>query len=368
MQRIHIAAITTYVALHHRRGQIRQQPLAHDDRPRARPAAPVRLRERLVQIRVHQVKPKLAQFHPSQQRVQIRPVAIYNAARVPHNPHNLQDVGIEQPKRAWQRYHQARQVFAHRIAQRLQIGIALRVRGQRDDIKSAHARRRRVSAMRAVRDKHLAAMRIPALPVIRPRHQHPREFAVRPRHRRKAAARHPCYLRQPLLQLPHQPKRPLNRAVRLMRMNLGESGQPRNLVVDLRVVLHCATAQRIEVVINGKVELANLRKVADDLPLAHLRKVQVLAQHIAGRWRLRRHVAFRQTHAQPARRATIHQQAAAIACQPLLQLIQRIHCAAPISPSAAANASISSRVFTSVAHTSITSAICPLMSNPPIIL
>ena len=55
-------------------------------------------------------------------------------------------------------------------------------------------------------------------------------------------------------------------------MGPGESFEPRDELVDARVVLHGAGAQRIHAEIDGVVPGGEAREVADDIDFAHFRK------------------------------------------------------------------------------------------------
>ena len=84
----------------------------------------------------------------------------------------------------------------------------------------------------------------------------------RERHRRHAGQR-----LQPVGQLVHQLERALDGGDRLQRMEVGEAGQARQLLVQPRVVLHGARAERIERQVDGVVLLAEPHIVAHRLRL-----------------------------------------------------------------------------------------------------
>ena len=75
-------------------------------------------------------------------------------------------------------------------------------------------------------------------------------------------------------------QRALGHALRLIRMRLGQSRQPRHIFVDARVVLHGARAQRIHAVIDGIVPGRDACVVADDFDLAHLRHLAQIFAHV----------------------------------------------------------------------------------------
>ena len=67
-------------------------------------------------------------------------------------------------------------------------------------------------------------------------------------------------------------ERALHRALRLQRMEVGEAGQPRHLLVEPRVVLHRARAERVEAAVDRVILLRQAREMPDDLRLAEARQ------------------------------------------------------------------------------------------------
>ena len=91
---------------------------------------------------------------------------------------------------------------------------------------------RRVSARRAPqrrRDRHQAA-----------------QLAMRAGLGRERHRAHIGEVEQPARQLLHQRERALHRRLRLQRMNIGEAFEPRHFLVEPRIMLHRAGAERIE--------------------------------------------------------------------------------------------------------------------------
>ena len=118
--------------------------------------------------------------------------------------------------------------------------------------------------------------------------------------------------------MPDELERALHRFLGLEGVYLGQAGQGGHLVVDLRVVLHGTAAERVEVVVDGEVVVAELREVADDLAFGDLRHVEVVTEHGGvGQFRLR-HVQLRMARAYASRRAAVHEELAVVLFQPAL--------------------------------------------------
>ena len=99
--------------------------------------------------------------------------------------------------------------------------------------------------MSGVGREHLVA-RLPAILVEGARQQHAGELAVRPGGGLKRHVREAGDLRQRALQPPHQLERPLRTLGVLERVQARVPGERRRALVQPRVVLHRAGAQRIE--------------------------------------------------------------------------------------------------------------------------
>ena len=198
---------------------------------------------------MNNVETQVAELDSSDDGVEVGAVPVHNAAGVADDPGYIQDIRVEEAKSAGQGYHQPCEFVAHGVSQGIKIGVSVGVRGQRDDVETSHRCGCRVGPVRRVGDQNVLALIVAAIEVVGPCHQKAREFTVSARHRGERAACHACYLVQDFLQLPHQLDRTLNGGYRLQWMYLGESRNRRNLVVQLRVVLHRATAERVEVVV-----------------------------------------------------------------------------------------------------------------------
>ncbi len=93
--------------------------------PAARPAAAVRLRERLVQVEVDDVEPHVARSRDPHHGVQVRAVVVEDRAGVVHDARDLHDVRVEEPERVRVREHQARDVAVGLRAQILEVDAAV---------------------------------------------------------------------------------------------------------------------------------------------------------------------------------------------------------------------------------------------------
>jgi hypothetical protein len=91
--------------------------------------------------------------------------------------------------------------------------------------------------------------------VVRARHEHPGELAVRPGGRLEAERREAADLLQQVGEEPHELQASLRDRLGIERMGLGEPWQAGGPFVHLRVVLHRARPERIEVQVNRLVEV-----------------------------------------------------------------------------------------------------------------
>ena len=99
------------------------------------------------------------------------------------------------------------------------------------------------------------------------------------------------HLGEDLLQPPLELERALDAVLLLQRMEVREAGQRDDPLVDARVVLHRARAERIEAGVDPEVALRELGEVADELELVHLREPRRLrAAQLLGNLRRRQTV------------------------------------------------------------------------------
>ncbi len=83
-------------------------------------------------------------------------------------------------------------------------------------------------------------------------------------------------LGEDLLQLPHQLERSLRALVLLVGMEIRESGQRHDALVDARVVLHRARTEWVEAGVDAEVPVGEVCEVAYDLVLGQLRQARRL--------------------------------------------------------------------------------------------
>jgi hypothetical protein len=166
---------------------------------------------------------------------------------------NLHDLAFEHTERGRIRQHDAGGCRTHRRLQRLDIHVAIGIAGNLLDDESAHGRGCRVGAVRRLRHDDFGACRITARSVVGTDHRHAGKLALRAGHRRETDGRHPRDLLQHLLQLMHARQKPLR--LRPQRMSAQELRQHRVSVAGLRVVLHRAGTQGIEMRVDGEIHL-----------------------------------------------------------------------------------------------------------------
>ena len=224
-------------------------------------------------------------------------------------------------------------VLVDLAAQILDVDVPARVGLHRRQLVARHRHARRVRAVRRVGDDDLPPRLVlaPFLEVGAEEHQ-PRQLALAPGRGLQRDRVEPRHLEQDVLQLPLELERALRGVVLDERMQVRESGQPDDALVDARVVFHRAAAERIEARVDAEVARRELREVAEHLRLGELRQAsRLLARE------LRRHLGHRQIGLR-------HAQAAAAR---LRLLVDQLHAA-----SASASRSISSTVRFSVTATS----------------
>ncbi len=176
---------------------------------------------------------------------------------------------VEQPERVRVGEHQAGDVLGRLGAQVVEVYPAVRRRADLDDLVAGHRHRRRVGAVGGVGREHLRAV-LAAVLVVGAREQQAGQLAVRAGARLQRHVRQPGDLAQRLLQAEHQLERALGVLGVLQRVQARVAGQRRDALVQLRVVLHRARAERVEALVEVEVLRGQRRVVAHELRLGDL--------------------------------------------------------------------------------------------------
>ena len=92
-------------------------------------------------------------------------------------------------------------------------------------------------------------------------------LAMRARRRLQRHSIHPGQGQQRALQLPHQAQRALGATLRVVGMKVGKIIQPRQCLVDRRVVFHGARPERINALVQIEIHPTEAAEVARQLRL-----------------------------------------------------------------------------------------------------
>ncbi len=220
-----------------------------------------------MQIHVDDIEPHVAGADLAENRVEVRAVVIEQAAGLVHDARHLRDLVLEHAEGRGIGEHDARRARSDRGLELGEIDVAVLVAGNLPHIAAAHRRSGRIRAVRRLRHDDIRARGVAAGAVIGADHRHAGEFALGARHGGEAHALHAGDLLEHLLQLVHAREE----ALRLGRERMAreELRQHRIGVARLGVVLHGARAQRIEMRVDGEVELRQAREMAHHLQFRH---------------------------------------------------------------------------------------------------
>ena len=254
-----------------RHRQERLEALADSDRPATRAPTAVRLRERLVQVEVHDVEAEVAGPGDAADRVQVRAVVVHQRAGLVKDPRDLLDSLVEETEGGRVGQHQTRCLRPDLAAQLLEVDVPARVGADADHLVPRHRHAGRIRAVRRVGDHDLTASLVLA-PVgeIGAHQQQARELALRARGRLERHRRQADDLGEDLLQAPHQLERSLGGVLLLKRMHVPEPRQVDDALVHPRVVLHRARPERIEAGVDAERAIGERREMPDELRLGDL--------------------------------------------------------------------------------------------------
>ena len=262
-------------------GQERLQHLLDRDRAGARTAAAVGRGKGLVQIEVHHVDAEIAGPRDADQRIHVGAVHVQHGALLVQDFGHADDVVLEDAERVRVGHHEGGDVAGHQLFQRAEIDAAglagldvlHRVAGDGGG--------GRIGAVGRIRNQNLLA-RVAAFFEQRANQQDAGEFAVRSGRGLQRDRVHAGDLGQRRFQRRHDFHAALRQRFGLVRMRPGQAFGARHHLVDPRVVLHGAGAQRIHAVIDGVVPGGKAREVADGLHLADFGEAFDFLAHVFG--------------------------------------------------------------------------------------
>jgi hypothetical protein len=185
---------------------------------------------------------------------------------------DLQDVALEQAAGVGVGDHDGRHVRRELGLEVREVHPPVRRLGDLADLIAHESGRRRVGAVGRARHQHAPPRPLPARLVRRLDGQQAAQLPVRPRLGRQGHGGHAGQGLQPVRQAVHELQRALGRRGRLQGVQVGEARHPRRLLVQPRIVLHRARAQRIERQVDGMVLLRQPHIVAQRLGLGEARQ------------------------------------------------------------------------------------------------
>ena len=183
----------------------------------------------------------------------VRAVVVERAARLVDDLGDLLDLRVEDPQRVGVGEHQAGGVVAGLRPQVVEVDAAVGVRRDLDDLQAGHRHRRRVRAVRGVGRQHLGAVRLAPVGVV--------GLASAARRRARRASRRTAAARRaagPATSASARSRFHISSSAPWARVGScsgcsrawpGSAGDP---LVQARVVLHRARAERVEAASRGR--------------------------------------------------------------------------------------------------------------------
>ena len=222
-------------------GQERLQMRLQADRAATGAAAAVGGAERLVEVQVHAVEAVIAGAGGSDHRVHVRAVAEHLAARVVDHGADPLDVRLEEAEGRGVGEHEggdAGAVLIKGLLQGVEVGVALPIGGDGDDVVAAPGGGGGVRAVGGVGDEHDLARGLSEGVVVRLHEHEAGHLAVRARDGLEGDLVEAGDLAEDLLDAHEQLQRPRDGGDGLHGVKLREAGHTGDRLVDLRVVLH----------------------------------------------------------------------------------------------------------------------------------
>ena len=179
------------------------------------------------------------------------------------------------------REHEAGSPLVHLPAQVLEVEVAARVGLDFRELVARHRDARGVRPVRGVGGDDRVSL-LAAVGEVRAHEHEPGELALRPGGRLQRHGRKSRDLGEDLLQVPHQLERALGVLVLRMRVQVAEPRERGSALVDARVVLHRAGAERVEARVDPEGAVGERREVPHDLRLGELGKARRVCPAQAG--------------------------------------------------------------------------------------
>jgi len=201
--------------------------------------------------------------------VEVRAVVVEERADVVKDLRDLLDALVEQAERRRVREHQPGRPLVHLPTQVFEVEVPACVCLDARKLVARHRHARRIRAVGGVRGDDRVALLTPIGEVGAHEHE-PGQLALRARGGLQRHGRKPRDLGEDSLQRPHQLERTLGAFVLLVGVEIPESGQPSDALVDPRVVLHRAGPEGVEARVDAERPIRERRDVADELGLGEL--------------------------------------------------------------------------------------------------
>ncbi len=203
--------------------------------------------------------------------VEVRPVVVHERAGAMEDLLHLLDPLVEEPERRRIREHEPGRLVVHLAAEVVEVDVAAGIRLHLDQLVPGHRHARGIRPVRRVGDDDLPPpVAFTAFVEVRPHEHETRQLALRSRSRLERHRMEAAHLGEDLLQAPHELERALGAVLLLERVEVGEAGKPRDHLVDARVVLHRAGAERIEARVDAEVPRRQLGEVPHEVGLGDL--------------------------------------------------------------------------------------------------
>ena len=215
------------------------------------------------------VEAHVARARDPDDSVQVRAVVVEERAGLVEDPRDVLDALVEEAERRGVREHETGRPLVHLPAEVVEVEVAARVGADPLELVAGHRHARGVRPVRGVRGDDRVAF-LAAVGEVRTHEHEPGQLALRTRGGLQRDRRKARDLGEHLLEAPHQLERALGAFVLLVRVEISEPGKPGEPLVDARVVLHRAGAERIEAGVDAERAVGERREVPYQLGLRHL--------------------------------------------------------------------------------------------------
>ena len=251
------------------------QSFSYTNRTTARTTATMRCRESLMQIDMHHIEAHISRTACAEHRIQVSSVIIHQSATLMNELCYFRNVTFKESQSIWVCHHHGSNAIIEQSLQILNIHNTVSSTLHLYYIQSANSCRCRVCAMCRVRNNNLCTLFVATAFMIQADYHQSCQLSMCSSKRIKSKVSQSGNLRKSLSKSIINFQCAFHCFSRLQRMQMCELWHCSYFLIYSRIVFHCATAQRIEAIVNTEVVATMICIMANHCHFITLRQLSI---------------------------------------------------------------------------------------------